>query len=83
MPVKKISLVTGGAGFIGSNYVKHLLNGSLRGVSKITILDKLTYAGTRSNFENLDVDSVMYIDYPKSWVLEPANYQPRINLNLS
>jgi hypothetical protein len=25
----------------------------------------------------------MFIDYPKSWVLEPANYEPRNNSNLS
>jgi dTDP-glucose 4,6-dehydratase len=55
-------IVTGGAGFIGSNYVKHLLNGSLRGVSKITILDKLTYAGTRSNFENLDTQDFDFVE---------------------
>ena len=55
-------IVTGGAGFIGSNYVKHLLNGSLRGVSKITILDKLTYAGTRSNFENLDTQNFDFVE---------------------
>lgn len=55
-------IVTGGAGFIGSNYVKHLLNGSLRGVSKITILDKLTYAGTRSNFKNLDTQDFDFVE---------------------
>lgn len=55
-------IVTGGAGFIGSNYVKHLLNGSLRGVSKLTILDKLTYAGTRSNFENLDTQNFDFVE---------------------
>lgn len=55
-------IVTGGAGFIGSNYVKHLLDGSLRGVSKITILDKLTYAGTRSNFENLDTQDFDFVE---------------------
>ena len=36
-------MITGGAGFIGSNFVRHILrSGSGRDV---TVLDKLTYAG--------------------------------------
>lgn len=46
--MKKI-LVTGGAGFIGSNFVKMLLKRKSR--KRIIILDKLTYAG---NMKNLD-----------------------------
>lgn len=46
-------LVTGGAGFIGSNFVRKIIEGSLNGISEITILDKLTYAGTLKNLENL------------------------------
>lgn len=38
-------LVTGGAGFIGSNFVRRIVDGSLSGISHITVLDKLTYAG--------------------------------------
>lgn len=41
-------LVTGGAGFIGSNFVLDWLNGELEGVIN---LDKLTYAGNLSNLE--------------------------------
>jgi len=36
-------LITGGAGFIGSHYVSHLL--STQGDAEITVLDLLTYAG--------------------------------------
>jgi dTDP-glucose 4,6-dehydratase len=43
-------LVTGGAGFIGSNFVRHLLNGTDCGVIN---LDKLTYAGNLSNIKDL------------------------------
>lgn len=43
-------LVTGGAGFIGSNYVRRILDGTLRGVSSLRVLDNLTYAGNLDNF---------------------------------
>src|ERR1051325_11123467 len=41
-------LVTGGAGFIGSNFVHYWTN--FHPTDQITVLDKLTYAG---NLENL------------------------------
>ena len=44
-------LVTGGAGFIGSNFVRMIADGSLPQISQVTVLDKLTYAGV---VENLD-----------------------------
>ena len=54
-------LVTGGAGFIGSNYVRRVVDGSLKGVSSITVLDKLTYAGTLTNLQKLTKDSFQFI----------------------
>ncbi|MFF9852779.1 dTDP-glucose 4,6-dehydratase [Streptomyces litmocidini] len=44
-------LVTGGAGFIGSHYVRSLLAGEYGsdGDVSVTVLDKLTYAGNRDN----------------------------------
>jgi dTDP-glucose 4,6-dehydratase len=44
-------LVTGGAGFIGSHYVRALLGGAFPGYENagVTVLDKLTYAGRRTN----------------------------------
>lgn len=46
------ALVTGGAGFIGSNYVRRILDGTLQGISEVTVVDKLTYAGTLTNFSD-------------------------------
>jgi dTDP-glucose 4,6-dehydratase len=45
-------LVTGGAGFIGSNYVRKALDGHLTGISSIVVLDKMTYAGVAANLES-------------------------------
>jgi dTDP-glucose 4,6-dehydratase len=44
-------LVTGAAGFIGSRYVRMLLDDDAAGAPRVTVLDKLTYAGTLTNLE--------------------------------
>lgn len=54
-------LVTGGAGFIGSNFVRRIVDGSLPGFSSVTVLDKLTYAGTLTNLAGLPRDSFEFI----------------------
>lgn len=43
-------LITGGAGFIGSNYVEYVLKNS---EDEIFVLDKLTYAGNLKNLESV------------------------------
>ncbi|MBC7987337.1 MAG: dTDP-glucose 4,6-dehydratase, partial [Sphingomonadaceae bacterium] len=45
-------LITGGAGFIGSNFVRHLR--AQRPDEPLVVLDALTYAGVRENVEGLD-----------------------------
>ena len=52
-------LVTGGAGFIGSNFVHYVYNHHPE--VKITVLDKLTYAGNRANLEELLGDRVKLV----------------------
>jgi dTDP-glucose 4,6-dehydratase len=50
-------LVTGGAGFIGSHYVRTLLAGGYGGqVERVTVYDKLTYAGNLANLEPVSAD---------------------------
>ena len=46
-------LVTGGAGFVGSHYVRTLLDDGYPGFghAQVTVLDKLTYAGNLANLE--------------------------------
>ncbi|MFA9565538.1 MAG: dTDP-glucose 4,6-dehydratase [Acidimicrobiales bacterium] len=44
-------LVTGGAGFIGSNFVRHRLDNNPE--DRITVLDKMTYAGHPENLAGL------------------------------
>jgi len=51
-------LVTGGAGFIGSNFVRHVLEHTDHSV---TVLDKLTYAGNRASLEGLPDDRFTFV----------------------
>ena len=48
-------LVTGGAGFIGSQFVRMCLTQDL-GVSKVIVLDALTYAGNIQNLHSIESD---------------------------
>lgn len=54
-------LVTGGAGFIGTNFVKRQISLNSLGLSKIVVLDKLTYAGNYSNFTIEEKDKFEFI----------------------
>ncbi len=52
-------IVTGGAGFTGSNFVHYLCK--VRPDWKITVLDALTYAGNKANLDGLDESSVTLV----------------------
>jgi len=52
-------LVTGGAGFIGSNFVHYVYRE--RPDWHITVFDKLTYAGNKANIAGLDENRVSFI----------------------
>ena len=50
----KTYLITGGCGFIGSNFVRYLL--TKEGKCRLINLDKLTYAGNPKNLSDVDND---------------------------
>ena len=52
-------LVTGGCGFIGSNFVKNLLDNDTDYLP--IILDSLTYAGNKNNLDKIDSDDYEFI----------------------
>jgi dTDP-glucose 4,6-dehydratase len=77
--MKKV-LVTGGAGFIGTNFIYYMVN---KGYD-VTVLDKLTYAGGKDNLESLsgkiklvvgdicDIDTVRKSLEKADWVVHMA-----------
>jgi dTDP-glucose 4,6-dehydratase len=52
-------LVTGAAGFIGSNFVRMFAKGEFRGITCVVALDKLTYAGVKENLNDIP-ENVIY-----------------------
>lgn len=50
-------LVTGAAGFIGSNFVRRIHEGHFQGISEVIVLDKMTYAGVIQNLNQVLTDS--------------------------
>lgn len=56
--VRKL-LVTGGAGFIGSNFVHHVIAHT---DDHVTVLDKLTYAGNRTSLDGLPEDRLAFVE---------------------
>lgn len=63
-------LVTGGAGFIGSNFVHHVVHNTS---AHVTVLDKLTYAASREAIDTLPPDRVSLVvgDVADGLVVDP------------
>ena len=51
----EVIFITGGCGFIGSNFIQYILENT--DVKRVVNLDKLTYAGNTSNLTEFDSDS--------------------------
>lgn len=60
-------VITGGAGFIGSNYVRYVLD--RHGDWEVVVLDKLTYAGNLANLQDL-MDRITFI---RGDIADPAD----------
>src|SRR5262245_62081865 len=67
-------LVTGGAGFIGSNFVRYAL--AAHPDWQVTTLDKLTYAGRLENLESVRNDPRHH--FVKGDVADPAVAGPLV-----
>ena len=52
-------LITGAAGFIGANFVEHMVN-KYKNTYNLIILDKLTYAGNLHNLDNVK-DKITFV----------------------
>jgi dTDP-glucose 4,6-dehydratase len=62
-------LVTGGAGFIGSNFVRMVASGDFQEISSVQVLDKLTYAGVMENLK--DVSTIPRYDFSQGDICDP------------
>src|SRR5688572_18222611 len=78
--------VTGGAGFIGSNLVHHLLEAEKD--CRVLVFDKLTYAGNLDNLDSISGDSryeFVQGDLCDRAVVEPTldRFEPDVIFNLA
>jgi dTDP-glucose 4,6-dehydratase len=71
-------LVTGGAGFIGSELVRQVMG--RRDGSRVTVLDKLTYAGNRANLAAVedDPEQAARFDFVHGDICDPAVVDPLV-----
>jgi len=71
-------LVTGGAGFIGSCFVRDVL--ARRDGSRITVIDKLTYAGNRANLAPVEGDPELAgrFEFIEGDIADPEVVDPHI-----
>jgi len=55
------ALITGGAGFIGSNFVRRAVDGTFKKIDSIIVLDNLTYAGSLENFSSEVLNEIEFV----------------------
>lgn len=67
-------LVTGGAGFIGSNFVRYVLQ--QHPDDSVVVLDKLTYAGNRENLAGVEARYPGRYRFVQGDIVEPAVVEP-------
>lgn len=76
--MKKTYLITGGGGFIGSNFIKYIINKYGSSIRVINV-DKITYA---SNLENLkDIDQLDNYKFYKVDICDEASLRQVFNEN--
>jgi len=77
-PTLRRLLVTGGAGFIGSCYVRDVLG--RRDGTHITVLDKLTYAGNEANLASVrdDPEMAARFGFVRGDIADPAVVDPLV-----
>ena len=75
MPGLERVLVTGGAGFIGANFVRHVVTHT---DARVTVLDKLTYAASPEALADLPADRVTLVTGD---VADPATVEPLVALH--
>ncbi len=80
---KDVLLVTGGMGFIGSNFVRHMLKSKQ---IEIIVLDKLTYAGNPANLKDVvDAGRVRFVkgDICDAAVVDPLVKESDVIVNFA
>ncbi|NJO20834.1 MAG: NAD-dependent epimerase/dehydratase family protein, partial [Spirulinaceae cyanobacterium RM2_2_10] len=63
-------LITGGAGFIGSNFARYWCETAPG--DRIVVLDALTYAGNRANLAELELDGRLRLVQGGYWRSRPS-----------
>ncbi len=69
-------LVTGGAGFIGCNFVRYMLD-THPGV-KIVVYDKLTYAGRLENLQDVQANYARRFEFVRGDICDAAAVEAAI-----
>ena len=64
-------LVTGGAGFIGSNFIHYWLKNNPN--DSIINLDSLTYAGNLDNLADIDTPNYEFVKTPEDFIERRTN----------